>query len=80
MSMMFRNATWCKRLELIVFWSGVNDQGRQKLLKCVIILAEHEPEELLSIVRDQIDLQSIVDAFFIYRCIARFEADYCLQR
>ena len=66
-------------LQFSVFRRRVDDERRQHLLQHVAVLLQQQAEELVGVVRDQIDLQAVVDARFLDRLLAGLQADHVLR-
>src|SRR5437762_10983889 len=65
-------------------WYGLghrlHDQGRIELLQHVAILSEQQPEELPDVVRDEVDLQSVVDTAALDSLTTRIEPHQLADR
>ena len=63
-----------------VFRRRVDDQRREHLFQHVTVLLQHQAEELLGVVRHQVDFQAVVHARLFDCLVACLQADDFLQR
>src|SRR5262249_42236836 len=63
-----------------MFGGRVHDQGRKDLLQNIAVLFEDQAEELLDVMRDQVDLQPVVDSRFLDCFRARLQTDDFFER
>jgi hypothetical protein len=67
-------------LQFGVFWRRLHHQRRKYLLQHVAVLFEQQAEELLGVVRHQVDLDPVVNARLLYGFGADAEADHLFER
>ena len=80
MSVMARDALGRDLPQFFVFGRRVDNQGRKHLLKNVAVLLEEEAEELLGVVRHQVDFEAVVYTGLLDRPGTDLQADDLLQR
>ena len=63
-----------------MFRRRVDDERRQDLLQHIAVLLQQQAEELAGVMRDQIDLQPVMDAGFLDGLVPRLQPDHFLER
>src|SRR4051794_40350442 len=58
----------------------VHDERRQQLLQNVAVLLQHQFEELLGVVRHEIDFNPVMNSVLLYGFFTWIKPDYFLQR
>src|SRR5262245_19543197 len=80
MAVMSSDAGLRNRLQLFVLRRRMQNEGREKLLKDIAVFLEQQPEELLHVVSDEINLQAVAHGCDFNRFASRIEAQDFARR